>query len=59
MYSVEGREVRCTLSRDGESGVQCQGKGSQVYSVKGREIKCTLSREGKSSVQCQGKGYLV
>ena len=59
MYSVGGREVKCTVLREGKSGVHCQGMGSQEYSVRGSEIKCTLSREGKSSVQCQGKGYLV
>ena len=45
-----------TVSGEGKSSVQCEGKGNKVYIVKGREIKCTVSREGISSVKCQGKG---
>ena len=42
VYSVGGREVKCTVLREGKSGVHCQGMGSHEYSVRGREVKCTV-----------------
>ena len=46
VHSVSGREIECTVSKEGKLSVQCQVKISQVYSIKGREVKCTVSREG-------------
>ena len=47
VYSVRGREIKCTVSREGISSVKCQGEGNQAYSVKGREVKCKGSWEGR------------
>ena len=46
MYIVKGWGVMSTVSGEGKSSVQCEGKGNKVYIVKGREIKCTVAREG-------------
>ena len=43
MYSVKGREIKCSVSREGKSSVKCHGKGNEVLSVKEREVKCRVS----------------